>query len=693
VSDVVRVERDGAVALIVIDHPPVNAMSHAVRVKLLTAIEACDRQTDVHAIVVHGIGRHFVAGADIAEFDASPQMPLLNDVLLRLEACGKPVVAALHGATLGGGAELALASHFRGASSDLSFGFPEARLGLIPGSGGTVRLPRLVGPDASLQMMRDAQPIALDRAVQLGLIDRVFEGDVRQSAVAWAHELIAQGVSPRRTRNIAVQDPRTAIEAIPGASLTVGVPASMRKAVAHLGDCLRACLALPFEDALSLARERFEACRVSDESGALRHLFFAERARLPEEGARSVQTVGIIGAGTMGAGIAVSMALAGFDVLLFDRSNEALQAARERTRSTFGGMVRRGRLPATGTDAAMARIGLVDALERFSGADLVIEAAYENLDVKRGLFEELARVCRDGSVLATNTSTLDIDAIAAAAVGRSSDVVGMHFFSPAHVMKLVEIVPGARTHADCVATVAAVTRRVGKIGVRVGNAFGFVGNRMLYAYGREKELMLLEGASPQQIDAALEAFGMAMGPNAVGDLAGLDVGWKARQAWAGKPDDPRYYRVSDYLAELGRYGQKTGLGFYRYVGSERRREPDPELPALIRLEAQRLGVPQREFTHAEIVDRCVLALVNEGARLIESGIAQSAADIDVIWCNGYGFPRERGGPMWYAESRGLPEVVARIRELALVCGPLYWSPAPSLVRCAADGLRIDAWRN
>ena len=269
----------------------------------------------------------------------------------------------------------------------------------------------------------------------------------------------------------------------------------------------------------------------------------------------------------------------------------------------------------------------------------------------------------------------------------------MHFFSPAHVMKLVEIVPGARTHADCIATVAAVTRRVGKIGVRVGNAFGFVGNRMLYAYGREKELMLLEGASPQQIDAALEAFGMAMGPNAVGDLAGLDVGWKARQAWAGKPDDPRYYRVSDYLAELGRYGQKTGLGFYRYVGSERRREPDPELPALIRLEAQRLGVPQREFTHAELVDRCVLALVNEGARLIESGIAQSAADIDVIWCNGYGFPRERGGPMWYVESRGLPEVVARIRELALVCGPLYWSPAPSLVRCAADGLRIDAWRN
>jgi 3-hydroxyacyl-CoA dehydrogenase len=691
-TETVRIEREGAVALIVIDHPPVNAMSYAVRAPLLAAIEACDGDADIHAIIIHGTGRHFVAGADISEFDAGPQPPLLNDVLLRLEACTKPVIAALHGATLGGGAELALASHFRAAATDLSFGFPETQLGLIPGSGGTVRLPRLVGLDATLRLMKHATPIGLADAVRLGLVDRVLDGDTRAAAISWARELIEAGTPPRRTRDIALREDRSAADTISDAVVTAGAPRHVRAAVRRLGESLRGCVTLSFRDALSLSREQFEACRVSEESRALRHLFFAERARLSEEGARTVRTVGIVGAGTMGTGIAISVALAGYDVLLFDQATAALQAARERIQSTLDGMVRRGRLTAEQAGAAADRVRMVSFLATFFCADLVIEAAFENLDVKRAIFAELADVCRDGTVLATNTSTLDIDAIAAGAVGRQRDVVGMHFFSPAHVMKLVEVVPGAETCGDCVATVAAITRRIGKIGVRVGNAFGFVGNRMLYAYGREKELMLLEGATPQRIDAALESFGMAMGPNAVGDLAGLDVGWNARRAWAGKPVDPRYYRVSDYLVELGRYGQKTGLGFYRYSGAERQREVDPELPALIRREAERLGVPQREIEDAEIVDRCILALVNEGALLLEHGIAKSAADIDVIWCNGYGFPRERGGPMHYAESRGLTAVVARIRELGAICGTQYWSPAPRLELCAREARRFDAVR-
>jgi 3-hydroxyacyl-CoA dehydrogenase len=396
----------------------------------------------------------------------------------------------------------------------------------------------------------------------------------------------------------------------------------------------------------------------------------------------------VIGSGTMGAGIAISLATGGYDVILVDANATALEAGLQRVRSTIEGSLKKGRLTAEAASAAMARVSGSSSFDDLAAADLVIEAVFEKMSVKQEVFETLGRVCKPGTVLATNTSTLDVDAIAAAS-GRAADVVGMHFFSPANIMRLVEIVRGRESSDTALATAAAVTKRIGKLGVVVGNCFGFVGNRMLYAYGREKELMMLEGATPEQVDRAMQDFGMAMGPNAVGDLAGLDIGASVRREWQGKPDDPRFYRVSDLLAERGRYGQKTGAGFYRYEGSDKKRTSDPEVLALIKAEAERLGVRQRTIDDREIVERCMYALINEGARILDEGIARSAADIDAIWCNGYGYPRTRGGPMFYADTVGLPKVLDGIRKYEREQGARYWTPAQRLVDLARDQRRFS----
>ena len=683
-SGPVHVARRDAVGVIEIDNPPVNALAQPVRAALLAAIEALDADAAVRAILVHGRGRHFIAGADVREFDAPPRAPLLNDVLLRLEACGKPVVAALHGTTLGGGAELALASHYRCASRDLSFGLPEIRLGLLPGSGGTVRLPRLIGVERALELMQRGTPLDFSAANALGLVDREIEGEVLEAALAWARELVAQRAPVRRLRE-------RAIPAAPGADFFAGrreaLSAAERRVPAQraLIEALEAAARAPFAEALRRTRELFETCRVSPESRALRHLFFAERAAGGPDGAapRAVARIGIVGAGTMGSGIAISAATAGLEATLVDAQPQALEAARARIDATLAESVRKGRLHKAEGAAAAARVRYAADLESLAAADLVIEAVFEKLEVKCKVFARLGAVCRADAVLATNTSALDVDAIAAAS-GRAGDVVGMHFFSPAHVMRLVEVVRGRDSAPAALATARAVSRRMGKIPVVVGNAFGFVGNRMLYAYGREKELLMLEGATPAAVDRALEDFGMAMGPNAVGDLAGLDVGYHARRAWASRPDDPRFYRVSDLLVERGRLGQKTGAGFYRYAPGARRGTPDPEVDALIRDEARRLGIEARAVGADEIVERCVLALINEGARLIDAGIAASAADVDVIWCNGYGFPRERGGPMFHGEQLGPRHVLARLAHYARQCGARYWTPAAWLERAAHE---------
>ena len=684
------VRRDGDVAVFTFDNPPVNALSHPVREALLAAIESLDSDPSVRAIVLAGKGRNFVAGADVREFDRPPLEPLLPAVLARVEACGKPVVAALSGATLGGGAETALACHYRCAAGDLQFGFPEVSLGLLPGAGGTVRLPRLAGWQASLDLMTGGRPLGIDPAIELGIVDRRVDGDLVAGAVAWARELADAGLPPRRVLELPVPPSRPAqfeeyLRALPASARKLPAPPRIVEALA--------CAAiLPAEAALARARTLFMECLGSVESRALRHLFFAERRPAPDPDlARPVARSAVIGAGTMGAGITVSLATGGIGVTLIDARQEALDAGLARVKSLIDASERKGRLDAAAAAGARGRVRGSLTLAAVAGAELVIEAVFENLAVKCELFSRLGELAGPGCVLATNTSTLDVDAIAASA-GRPADVVGMHFFSPANVMRLVEVVHGRGSSRGSLATAHAVAKRIGKIAIPVGNAFGFVGNRMLYAYGREKELAMLEGARPEAVDRALQDFGMAMGPNAVGDLAGLDIGWQVRKEWQDKPDDPRYYRVSDRLAELGRFGQKTGRGFYRYDGPGGERAPDPEVVDLIRAEAERLGIPQRTVEAGEIVNRCVLALVNEGARILDEGIAETPADIDAIWCNGYGFPRHRGGPMFHADSLGLPAVLRSIRALSASHGARYWEPAGLLARLAGEGTTFAAWQ-
>ena len=684
------VRRDGDVAVFTFDNPPVNALSQPLRSQLLDAVEALDADPAVRAIVLAGAGRAFVAGADVREFDRPPVEPLLPAVLARLEACAKPVVAALHGATLGGGAETALACHYRCASGDLQLGFPEVSLGLLPGAGGTVRLPRLAGWQASLDLMTGGKPIGIDPAIALGIVDRRVDGDLVAGAVAWARELALSGAPIRRVLDLTVPPSRPAqfeeyLRALPASARRLPAPPRIVEALASAA-------LLPADVALARTRTLFLECLASIESQALRHLFFAERRPAPDPGlVRAVGQVAVLGAGTMGSGIAISLATGGIAVTLVDAKQEALDAGLARARSSIDAAERKGRLDAAAAAAARGRVQGSLTLAAVAGADLVVEAVFENLAVKREVFGRLGELARPGTVLATNTSTLDVDAIAAAS-GRPADVVGMHFFSPANVMRLVEVVRGRDSSREALATAQAVTRRIGKIAIPVGNAFGFVGNRMLYAYGREKELMLLEGASPEGIDRALQDFGMAMGPNAVGDLAGLDIGFQVRKEWRDKPDDPRFYRVSDRLAELGRFGQKSGRGFYRYDGPGGERSPDPEVAGLIRTEADRLGVAQRSIEPGEIVTRCILALVNEGARILEEGIAESPGDIDVIWCNGYGFPRHRGGPMFYADTVGPARVLESIHALARAHGERYWVPAGLLARLAAEGATFAAWQ-
>ncbi|MEJ1961200.1 MAG: 3-hydroxyacyl-CoA dehydrogenase NAD-binding domain-containing protein [Gammaproteobacteria bacterium] len=682
-------QRHGSVALITIDNPPVNAISHAVRVGLLQAVVEADDDAAIQAIVLHGAGRNFIAGADIRELDRPAQSPLLNDVLLRVEACRKPVVAALHGAVLGGGLETALASHFRCATDDVQLGFPEIKLGLLPGSGGTQRLPRLIGVQFALDLMTSGEPIDCTRAQALGLIDGTLgPSGVVESALEYARGLIAAKAAPRRLRDRAIPQVESADSEF-FAAYRKALPRAPWRAESttdRIVECVQAAVKLPFPLALARSRELFEECRRSSESAALRHLFLTERGSRAggEAKAAGISHVAVIGAGTMGSGIAVSCATGGYDVTLIDLESKALEAGHERAMAAIGAAERKGKIAAAAAALARTRIGKSNALADASRADLVIEAVFENLAVKQDVFRKLDPLCKPSAVLATNTSTLDVDAIASV-TGRPQSVLGMHFFSPAHIMRLVEVVRGAQTSEAALATTLAVVKRLGKIGVAVGNSFGFVGNRMLYAYGRENQLMQLEGVAPERIDRVLEEWGMAMGPNAVADLAGLDVGYRVRRERKDSPADPRYWRVADMLAEMGRHGQKTGEGFYRYENGSRERKPDPQVLELIRAEAKRLDVAQRQITDQEIIERCIFALVNEGARLLQEGIATCSADIDVIWVNGYGFPRMRGGPMFFADHVGLSKGLDIVRKYQLAQGSQYWTPAPLLEDLVSTG--------
>ena len=687
----VSLAREGAVAVITVDHPPVNALSQAVREGLVNCVEEAEGDAGVSAIVIACAGRTFIAGADIKEFGKPPLEPYLPDVVNRIEACSKPVVAAIHGTALGGGFEVALGCHYRIADGGAAVGLPEVNLGLLPGASGTQRLPRLVGAEAAMDIMLSGKPVKAPAALDLGAIDRIADGDdLRAAATTYAESCVQEG--PRRIRDMSVADVDPAVfkarrQAI--APRTRGL-VSPGKII----DAVEIAATESFDDGCAAEREFFLECMASPQSSGLRHAFFAERgvAKVPgiDKGTpvRDLSKMAVIGAGTMGAGIAYAGLTTGFEVTLIDNSEEGLARGEKTVRGLYAGGVERGKIAAEDMQAGLDRFATSRGYEDIADVDIVIEAVFESMAVKKEVFGALDDVLKEGAILASNTSTLSIDEIASA-TGRPGDVIGLHFFSPAHIMRLLEIVRGEKTGDDVIATSLALAKRMRKVGVVVGNCPGFVGNRMLYSYGRENQLLMLEGAAPEYIDKVLYDWGMAMGPNAVGDLAGLDIGYKGRKERPDIPDDPRYYRVADVLVEMGRYGQKTGRGTYLYEEGSRKPVPDPEVTAIIEAEAEKLGVEQRDIDEQEIIDRCIYALVTEGARILEDGIASRSADIDVVWMNGYGFPRHRGGPMHYADTVGLDQVLARVREFEDQFGSLYWEPPTLLVELAESGRKFS----
>ncbi len=651
----VKYSLNGRIGVVTVDNPPVNALSQPVRQGLLDAFEQAAADTS-EAILLICEGRTFIAGADISEFGKPLQEPWLPDLYNRIEASDKIVVSALHGTALGGGFEAALATHYRCAVSSARVGLPEVKLGLLPGAGGTQRTPRLAGVSAALGLMTSGAPIAAGQAAQLGLVDKVIDGELREGALAWTLELLEAGAAPRRSSELPVPE----FDAAVFDDYRAGLAKRARglEAPQAIVDCVEAAATMPFAEGLRFERDRFMALMQGEQSAALRHFFFAERQAskvdglAPDTAVRPVESVGIIGGGTMGGGIAMSFANAGIPVTLIEIDDQALERGLSIIDGNYAGSVKRGKLTEEKAAANRALISGGTDYALLADVDLVIEAVFEDPNLKKAVFARLDGACKPGAILATNTSYQDVDAIAAA-TRRPQDVVGLHFFSPAHIMKLLEVVRGAKTADDVLATCMQLAKRIRKVPVVAGVCYGFIGNRMLQPYAQQTQLLLLEGATPSQVDGAMEAFGMAMGPLRVFDLAGLDVGYKARQALSDEEKgDPATYRVPDLLVEAGRLGQKSGAGFYRY-DENRRPLPDPEVDAVIVATAEELGIERRDVPDQEIVDRLVGALVTEGRRIVQEGIAQRASDIDVVYVYGYGFPAHRGGPMFYGDAAGL----------------------------------------
>jgi 3-hydroxyacyl-CoA dehydrogenase len=693
-SDLVRVRNENGIAIITIDNPPVNALSPGVPERIAAAIEQIEKDGTVQAAVVIGAGRTFIAGADIKEFGkmttgAAPRGSGLLPLLIRIEDSRKPVVMAIHGTAFGGGLELAMAGHYRVAVPDAQVGQPEVKLGIIPGAGGTQRLPRLAGVAKAIEMCSSGNPISAREAAELGIIDRLIEGDLLSGAISFAREAIGKLIRKTRERNEKLR------EVGENASIFVAARETarkkMRSQIAPLAaiDAIEAATKLPFEDGCRAEAKLFSDCLYSDQSKALIHAFFAEReaAKIPDVPKDTpiipVNAVGIVGAGTMGGGIAMVFANAGIPVILKEVDPAALERGMEAIRKNYASSVKRGRMSQQTVEDCMKRITPVDTFDKFAQVDMVVEAVFEGMALKKQVFAELDGVCKRGAILASNTSTLSIDEIAAA-TSRPEAVIGTHFFSPANVMRLLEIVRGKRSGNEVIASCMQLSKKLGKIGVLVGNCRGFVGNRMFHPYRREAQFLVEEGASVAAVDQALYDFGMAMGPLATGDLAGLDVGWRIRKEYRHleKPGVRRPI-AEDRLCEMGRYGQKTGAGWYKY-DENRRTIPDPEIDAMAHQWASEAGIPQRSISSDEIVERCIYALVNEGARILEESYAQRAGDIDIIYLNGYGFPAYRGGPMWYADAVGLKNVGARVRQFRERFGEL-WQPAPLLEQLAERG--------
>ncbi|NYH24376.1 3-hydroxyacyl-CoA dehydrogenase NAD-binding domain-containing protein [Paraburkholderia bryophila] len=690
-TDVVTHAVRGKVLLVTIDHAPVNALSADVRRGLANAIDAADADPAVEAVLIVGAGRNFIAGADIREFGKPPVPPSLPDVCNRIEACTKPVVAAIHGAALGGGLEVALAAHYRIAVDGAKLGLPEVQLGLLPGAGGTQRTPRLIGAAAALDLILSGRHASAQEALALGLVDRVGSSDdLLAEALAYTQELLATHAPVRRTRDAtALADRATSLAAVAAARADTAKKSRGLFSPLKIVDAVEAAIEQPFDEGLRIERKLFLECIDSPQRAGLIHAFFAEREVLKAPETRSAKprvldAIGVVGGGTMGAGIAVAVLDAGLPVTMIERDDESLARGRAHIEKVYDGLIAKGRLSAEKKAAVMARWSGSTSYDALANADLVIEAVFEDLAVKKAVFAELDRVCKKGAVLATNTSYLDIDAIASS-ISRPADVIGLHFFSPANIMKLLEVVVPKQVSADVVATAFELAKKLRKTPVRAGVCDGFIGNRVLAVYRSAADAMMEDGASPYQIDAAVRAFGFAMGPFQVVDLAGGDIGWATRKRRAATRNPAaRYVQISDRLCERGWFGQKTGRGFYRYAEGSRSGAPDPEVQAIIDAERERAGITPRTFTDEEIVRRYMAAMINEGANVVHEGIALRPLDVDVTFLYGYGFPRYRGGPMKYADMVGLPTILADIREFAKE-DPLFWQASPLLVDLVERG--------
>lgn len=695
-SELVTLTKDGEIAVITVVNPPVNALSPGVPEGIAAAIDEIEKDDAIKGGILIGSGQTFIAGADIKEFGKITSGERregvgLAPILDKVESCSKPLVAAIHGTALGGGLETAMAFHYRVAVPSAQVGQPEVNLGIIPGAAGTQRLPRLAGVAKAVEMCAVGAPIRASEALKHGIIDRIVEGELLDGAKAFLREIIANGEAPRRTRDLTdkLGDEATNAEIFAAARKQAAKARRGQPAAIAAIDAVEAATRLPFDEGVKKEEELFVNCLFSTESKAMIHAFFGERAvakipDIPKDTATyEIKRAAVIGAGTMGGGIAMNYANAGIPVLLKETTQELLDRGLAVIRKNYQNSVNKGRFPQEVMDKRMQLITPQLTYDGFEEVDIVTEAVFENMALKKEVFGELDKICKLTCILASNTSTLDIDEIASV-TSRPEMVIGHHYFSPANVMRLLEIVRGKATSKEVIATSMGLAKRLKKVGVLVGNCRGFVGNRMLAPYGREAQFLIEEGATPSQVDGALYEFGLAMGYLSMSDLAGIDVGWRVRQE-AKHLEKPgiRQPLIGDKLYEMGRYGQKTGAGFYRY-DENRNRIADPEVEAMIKETATAAGIEQRDISKEEIVERTMYALINEGAKLLEEGIALRAVDIDIIYLSGYGFPVWRGGPMFYADTVGLQKVYDRIQEFQQQHGEL-WEPAPLLKRLAEQG--------
>jgi len=695
-TDLVQFTKDNGIAVITINNPPVNALSPGVPEGISEALDQIAQDDSVKAVVLIGGGRTFVAGADIKEFGRMASGKLrgagLLPLLLKIEDSSKPVIVAIHGTAFGGGLELAMAGHYRVALSSAQVGQPEVKLGLIPGAAGTQRLPRLAGVARAVEMCTSGNPVKAEEALKFGIVDRLIEDDLLAGAVAFAREVAGKSAPKTRERDEKLGNVADNVQIFSSARETAAKKQCGLLAPVAAISAVEAATKMPFEEGCKVEQKLFIDCLFSQQSKSLIHVFFSEREvnKIPDIPRETpiipVKSAAVVGAGTMGGGIAMVLANAGLPVLLKEADQAALDRGLATIQLNYANSVKRGRFPQQVAEERLKRITPTLTYDDFSSVDLVIEAVFEGLALKKESFKELDRVCKPGAILASNTSTLSIDEIASS-TSRPDFVIGTHFFSPANVMRLLEIVRGKASSKEVIATCMQLSKSLGKVGVLVGNCRGFVGNRMFGPYRREAQFLVEEGAGIEDVDQALSGFGMAMGPLATGDLAGLDVGWRIRKEYRHlEVPGIRQPFAEDRLCELGRYGQKTGAGWYKY-DDQRRATPDPLVTELVRKWVDEAGIVQRQISAGEITDRCLYALINEGARILEKGYALRASDIDIIYLNGYGFPAHRGGPMWYADTVGLKQVCDRVFEFHRQHGEI-WRPAPLLKRLADEGKRF-----